>query len=148
MSAQTIRFEQFFAAPRETVFAWFAQHENVGRLFYCHAVRIRDSEVGPDINGVGSARRVRHGLFQLEQTITRFEPPALIEYHGTARWPIGAQVGRLHFEAVPGGTQLEYDIEFDGRMPLSGSLLSGLLCGAWRRGVQRAVEAVSADAVS
>lgn len=144
MALQTICFEQFFAAPRETVFAWFAQHENVGRLFYCSSARVRDGDdPGADVNGVGSTRRVRHGMFKLEQTITRFEPPSLIEYRGTSGWPIGAQLGRLQFEAVPGGTQLKYNIEFESRLPGSGGMLSTLLSRAWQRGVQRAVEATS-----
>lgn len=143
MALQTVRFEEFFAAPRETVFAWFAQHENVGRLFYCSSVKIREAQDGADVNGVGSTRRVRHGPLRLDQTITRFEPPRLIEYRGAARWPIGEQRGRLQFEAVPGGTQLAYDIEFDSRLPGSGGVLSSLLASTWRRGIQRAVEATS-----
>lgn len=148
MTRQTVRFEQFFAAPRETVFAWFAQHENVGRLFHCGAWRIRDSDVGPDVNGVGSVRMVRHGLIKLEQTVTRFEPPELIEYRGAPGWPIGTQIARLHFEAVPGGTHLDYSIEFDSRLPFSGGLLTSLLSKTWRSGVQRAVEATSATATT
>lgn len=143
MAEQTVRFEQFFTAPREAVFAWFAQHENVGRLFYCDVRRIRDSDAGQDINGVGSVRRVRHGLIRLEQTVTRFEPPELIEYRGAPSWPIGTQLGRLRFEAVPGGTRLEYSIEFESRLPFSGGVLTSLLSKTWLRGVQRAVEATS-----
>lgn len=144
MATQTIRFEQFFSAPREAVFDWFAKHENVGQLFYCGARQVRDGDQGQAPNGVGSARLVHHGLIRLEQTITRFEPPGLIEYQGKPHWPIGRQHGRLSFESVPGGTQLEYRIEYDSRLPFSGGLLTGLLTNAWRRGVQRAVEAVSA----
>lgn len=148
MAQQTVRFEQFFAAPREAVFDWFAQHENVGRLFYCTATRLRDSAIGPDANGVGSARRVCHGMIRLEQTITRFERPALIEYQGKPHWPIGVQLGTLRFEAVPGGTQLEYSIQYESRMPFSAGLLTSLLTQAWRRGVQRAIESISATAAA
>lgn len=143
MATHTIGFRQFFAAPREPVFAWFAKHENVGQLFYCGAKQIRQGDQGQAPNGVGSARIVQHGPIRLEQTITRFEPPALIEYQGKPHWPIGRQTGWLSFESVPGGTQLEYRIEYDSLLPFSGGLLTGLLTKAWRRGVQRAVEAVS-----
>lgn len=148
MATQSIRFEQFFSAPREAVFAWFAQHDNVGRLFCCHSQRVHDSAVGTDPNGVGSVRRVQHGLIRLEQTVTRFEPPSLIEYRGAPGWAVGAQIGRVRFESVPGGTLLEYSIEFNSRLPLSGGLLTGLLTRAWRHGVQVAVEAISTTAPS
>lgn len=143
MAEQSVRFEQFFAAPREPVFAWFAQHENFGLLFPGRTKRIQASADPAEPNGLGSVREVRIGLVRLEETITRFEPPSCIEYRVTRGWPVRNHLGRLRFEAVPGGTLLEYVIEFDSRLPFAGGLVAGSLCASWRSGVQRAVEAIS-----
>lgn len=143
MSEQIVRFEQFFAAPREPVFAWFADHQNFGRLFPGTTRRIRDSDAPGNPNGLGSVREVRMGPLRLEETITAFDAPARIEYRVTRGWAIRNHVGRLRFESVPGGTHLEHSIEFDCGLPFAGGVVAGLLCQSWRRGVQRAVEAIS-----
>jgi uncharacterized protein YndB with AHSA1/START domain len=142
-SQQSVRFEQFFATPRERVFAWFARPENVGQLFPGRTRRLHPSPDPDHPDGVGAVREVRVGLVRLEETITRYEPPALIEYRVTRGWAIRQHVGCLRFEAVPGGTQLEYVIRFQSRLPFAGGLVAGSLCASWRRGVQRAIERIA-----
>ncbi|MGQ0698720.1 MAG: SRPBCC family protein [Panacagrimonas sp.] len=144
MSHQSLRFEQFFAAPRGVVFEWFSQHENIGRLFPLRVRRVLDSPSSADVNGLGSVRELRLLLLRVEETITGFQRPESIEYRVTRGWPISSHVGRLRFEEVPGGTRLEYTIEFDSRMVLLGGVIAGFLCASWRRGAQRAVDAISA----
>ena len=143
MAEQSVRFEQFFAATRPSVFAWFSQHENFGQIFPGRTRRIKASEDPSEPNGLNSVREVKVGLVRLEETITRFEPPSLIEYRVTQGWPVKNHLGRLRFEELPGGTRLEYTIDFDSRVPFAGNMVAGSLCRSWRRGVQRAVEAVS-----
>lgn len=143
-SEQSVRFEQFFAAPRERVFAWFSNPENVGQLFPGRTRRLKPSDDPAHPDGLGSVREVRVGLVRLEETITRYDPPGCIEYRVTRGWAVRHHVGRLRFEEVPGGTSLEYVIRFESRVPLAGSLFAGTLCGSWRRRVQRAVEAITA----
>jgi uncharacterized protein YndB with AHSA1/START domain len=141
---QVVRFEQFFAAPRERVFAWFACPENVGQLFPGRTRRLHPAPDPAAPDGVGAVREVRVGPVRLEETITRYEPPSLIEYRVTRGWTIRRHVGCLRFEEVPGGTQLEYVIRFESRLPFAGGLVAGSLCASWRRGVQRAIESVTA----
>lgn len=143
-SEQSVRFEQFFAAPREQVFAWFSHPENVGQLFPGRMRRLRPADDPGHPDGAGSVREVRMGPVRLEETITRYEPPVFIEYRVTHGWAIRHHVGCLRFEAVPGGTRLEYVIRFQSRVPFAGSLVAGALCASWRRGVQRAVDAIAA----
>ena len=143
-SEQTVRFEQFFAAPRERVFAWFARAENVGQLFPGRTRSLTPSPDASHPDGVGAVREVRVGLVRLEETITRYEPPTLIEYRVTRGWAIRQHVGCVRFEEVPGGTQLEYVIRFRTRLPVFGGLAAGSLCASWRRRIQRAVEGVTA----
>lgn len=144
-SEQTVRFEQFFAAPRERVFAWFARAENVGQLFPGRTRSLTPSPDAAHPDGVGAVREVRVGLVRLEETITRYEPPSLIEYRVTRGWVIRQHVGCVRFEEVPGGTQLEYAIRFRARLPIFGSLVAGSLCASWRRRIQRAIEGIAAN---
>jgi uncharacterized protein YndB with AHSA1/START domain len=143
---QSVRFEQFFAAPRERVFAWFSIPENVGRLFPGRTRRLRPADDPAHPDGVGAVREVRVGLVRLEETITRYERPTLIEYKVTHGWAIREHVGCLRFEAVPGGTQLEYVIRFRSRLPFAGGLVAGSLCSSWRRRVPRAIEGITTAA--
>lgn len=143
-SEQSVRFDQFFAAPRERVFAWFARPENVGQLFPGRTRRLHPAQDPVHPDGVGAVREVRVGPVRLEETITRYEPPSLIEYRVTRGWTIRQHIGCLRFEEVPGGTQLEYVIRFQSRLPLAGGLVAGSLCASWRRGVQRAIEGIAA----
>ena len=143
MAQQSVRFEQFFAAPRQKVFAWFSHHENLARLF---GGRLIDTAPGPDSEqplGAGAVRVVRFGLMRVEETVTCFEPPQRIEYRVTHGWPIADHHGRLSFSEVEGGTHLDYTIEFRVRLAGVGSVMAGVLCASWRRNIHRAVDAIS-----
>jgi uncharacterized protein YndB with AHSA1/START domain len=140
MPQQTVRFEQFFAAPREKVFAWFADHEKFGRIWPGSTRRVQDSADGANVNGLGSVRETRTSGMSLEETIVVFEPPERIEYKVTKGGPIKNHHGRLQFNEVTGGTKLDYTIEFDPKIPLTGGLIASVICASWHRGVQRAVE--------
>ena len=143
MTDHIVKLEQFFASEREQVFAWFADHGNFGKLFPGRMRRIQPSHDAQHIDGLGSVREVRIGALRLEETITAFQPPETIEYRITRGWPVKNHVGRLRFESVPGGTRLEFSIEFDSNIPFAGSMIAGVMCKSWRRGVQRAVEDIS-----
>ncbi|HEX4872611.1 MAG TPA: SRPBCC family protein [Nevskiaceae bacterium] len=143
MSRQLLRFEQFFAAPRETVFAFFSDHQSFGEIWPGRFERIQVAPAGDDPNGLGSVRRVRSAGMVIEETITAFEPPARIEYRVTRGGPLKNHRGELRFTEVPGGTQLDYQIEFEPRWPLTGGLIASTLCAAWHHGVSRAVEAIA-----
>ena len=143
MPQQRVRFEQFFAAPRARVFEYFADHEKFGRLWPGRFRRIQESADPANPNGLGSVREIRNAGMTFEETITGFEPPARIEYRITRGGPIKNHQGRLNFSEVPGGTQLEYTIEFDPRLPLTGGLIASILCASWHRGVSRAIDDLS-----
>lgn len=140
MPQQTVRFEQFFARPREQVFAWFADHEKFGRIWPGRTRRLQASADPAQPNGLGSVREIRSGGLTFEETITAFEPPARIEYRVTRGGPVRNHRGLLLFTEVSGGTTLDYTIEFDPKIPFTGGLIASVLCASWHRGVQRAVE--------
>lgn len=143
MAQQSVRFEQFFAAPRPAVFAWFAQHQNVVRLFGGRLRSVTPATEGDTPEGQGSIREVGVGPMRLTETVTRFEPPQLIEYRVTRGWPITQHLGRMAFSEVDGGTQLEYSIEFEVGLPGAGGIFAGVLCASWRHNIHRAVDGVS-----
>jgi uncharacterized protein YndB with AHSA1/START domain len=146
MPQQKVRFEQFFAAPRERVFAWFADHEKFGRLWPGRTRRVQDSPDAMEPNGLGSVREIRTGGMAFEETITAFDPPSRIEYRITRGGPIRNHRGELNFTEVEGGTRLDYTIEFDPKIPFTGGLVASVLCASWQRGVQRAVEELATGA--
>ena len=140
MPQQKVHFEQFFAAPRAKVFEYFADHERLGRVW---PGRFRRSQVSADPaqpNGLGPVREIRSSGMTFDETITGFDVPSRIEYRITRGGPIKNHVGTMRFSEVPGGTKLEYTIEFDPKVPLTGGLLASVLCTAWHRGVQNAID--------
>lgn len=143
MPQQRVHFEQFFAAERERVFAYFADHEKFGRIWPGRFRRIHESADAAQPNGLGSVREIKSSGFTFEETITAFDPPQRIEYRITRGGPIKNHLGRLLFSEVPGGTKLEYTIEFDPRLRFTGGLIASVLCASWHRGVQRAIDDLS-----
>ena len=143
MPQQTVRFEQFFAAPREKVFAWFADHEKFGRIWPGRTRRVQASADAAEPNGLGSVRQVSSGGTRFEETITVFDPPARIEYQVTRGGPIKNHIGRMVFSDTEGGTRLDYTIDFDPKIPFTGGLIASVLCAAWHRGVHKAVEGLT-----
>ena len=143
MPQQTVRFEQFFAAPRERVFAWFADHEKFGRIWPGATRRIQESADPREPNGLGSVREIRTGGMTFEETIVGFDVPERIEYRITRGGPIKNHRGELVFTQVEGGTKLNYVIEFDPRLPLTGGLIASVLCTSFHRGIGRAVEGLA-----
>jgi len=146
MPQQTVRFEQFFTAPREKVFAWFADHEKFGKVWPGRTRRLHASADASEPNGLGSVREIKGGGSTFEETITAFDPPALIEYQVTRGGPIKNHIGRMRFTESEGGTTLDYTIEFDPKVPFTGGLIASVLCAAWQRGVQKAVEGLAREA--
>jgi uncharacterized protein YndB with AHSA1/START domain len=140
MPQQKIKFEQFFAAPRDRVFAFFADHEKFGRIWGGRFKRVRDGQDPRDPNGLGSIREVSSKGMTFEETIVTYTPPSLIEYTVTKGGPIKNHLGHIEFREVQGGTKVEYTITFDPRIPLTGGILASVLCASWHAGVNRAVE--------
>ena len=148
MPQQRVRFEQFFAAPQDRVFAWFARHENFSKLFPGQMKRLQPAPEGQDPDGKGARFEFRLLGLRLEETITEFDPPRRIEYRVLKGWPMRNHLSRLSFEPVEGGTQLEFVAEFDSVLPFAGNLLAATLCKRWHRGTQRAIEEITGDTPS
>lgn len=143
MSQQQVRFEQFFAAPCDKVFAYFADHQKFGRIWGGTFARVKDGNDPRDPNGLGSVREIRNKGMAFEETISKYEPSSLIEYTITKGGPIKNHLGHIEFHAVEGGTKLDYTITFDPKVPLTGGLIAGILCGSFHAGIHRAVKDIA-----
>lgn len=140
MAQQHIQVQQFFAAPRATVFHYFADHKQFGRLWWPARCRVIKLAPEPEPCGVGSIRQIRVGAVRFEETITAFKPHRSIEYRVTRGGPFRNHVGRMEFSDVPGGTQMDYAIEFDSRWPMFGNAVAAMMHRTWLRGVRHAID--------
>jgi uncharacterized protein YndB with AHSA1/START domain len=130
MPQHEVRFTASLHAPRERVFAFFADHEQFVRLFGAHGQRIRAGDSEPD--GLGSVRRVGPGPLSFDETIVTFERPARIEYRITRGGPLKNHLGTIDFSAEGDTTRIDYVIRFDVRIPGTGGLIAALLRRAWK----------------
>ena len=97
MAKKTISVSQAFNVPREEVFAIIADPYKIAAVNSYGVERIKDS-TGGDINGVGSIRRLKMGfLSSIDEVITVFDVPELIEYRVLKGAPVRNHVGRMKF---------------------------------------------------
>jgi uncharacterized protein YndB with AHSA1/START domain len=115
---QRVLVERDFDQPPDRLFAYLAEHENLGDLFGMRVERVRDGETGQR-NGVGSVRRLSFGgVAPLEESITAYEPNERIEYRITKGSPLRDHRGEMLFTERPGGgTHLRYEISFGAKLP-------------------------------
>ncbi len=139
MPSQQVHFQQFFAASPAQVFAYFAEHEKFGRIWSGRFRRIKDGQDPAEPNGLGSVREIKAVGPPFEETIVVFEPAKRIEYVVSRGSPIKNHRGVILFKEASGGTQLDYTISFDPKIPLTGGLIARVLRSGWKRGVQRAM---------
>ncbi len=145
MPSQQVNFQQLFTAPPDRVFEYFADHEKFGRIWGGGFRRIKAGQDPNEPNGVGSVREIKAPAgAPFEETIVVFERPRRIEYVVSRGSPIKNHRGVILFQPAPGGTQLDYTISFDPRVPLMGGLITGILKLSWRRGVKRAIADIQA----
>lgn len=142
MRAHNVHVEHDFSTPPERVFAYLAEHENLGDVFGAKIKRLRDGGQG-ERNGVGSVRELKIGpLPAFEETVTEFVVPQRIVYRITKGSPLRGHVGTMTFAATPGGTHFVYDIRIAS--PIPG--VAPLVHAALTRSITRAMPAVERDA--
>ena len=113
---QRVEITQDFPQPVEQVYAFLAEHENLGPLFGAKVVRKKDGDTSR--NGTGSVRRLRLGPGPwFEETVTEAVENELIEYRITQGSPLRGHRGVMRFSPTPGGSRLHYVIEFAAVVP-------------------------------
>jgi uncharacterized protein YndB with AHSA1/START domain len=114
---QHVIVERDFSLPPERVFAYLAEHENLGPLFGAKIKRLRDGTDG-ERNGVGSVRQLKVGpLPPFEETVTEVVPNELIRYRITRGSPLRGHEGEMKFSSNGEGTHLRYEISFGAVVP-------------------------------
>ena len=139
-----VRFSRQFSAPRTKVFALFASHERFGAALTGPAGEklgvVKRIQTSPDTkhpDGVGSVRRIGFGPPAFEETVVTCQPHALIEYVISKGSPLKNHRGLITFRDVPGGTQVDYEISFEPRIPGTGGALALLLHSLISGGLDR-----------
>jgi uncharacterized protein YndB with AHSA1/START domain len=113
---QRIEIDQDFALPVERVYAYLAEHENLGPVFGAKIARVRDGD--DSRNGTGSVRQLRIAVLPpFEETVTNAVPNELIEYEITKGSPLRNHHGMMTFTRRGEGSHLNYVITFGAVLP-------------------------------
>lgn len=135
MRAHHVIVERHFARPPERVFAYLAEHENLGELFGAKVTRLCDGD-GGERNGVGSRRRLQVGpLPPFEETVIEFVPGERIVYRITKGSPLRGHLGTMTFTPEAGGTRLGYDIRLSSAVPGLALLIQAMLTRSITQGL-------------
>lgn len=130
---QELRFEAFFPAAPEKVFAVFADHERFGKVWGASFKRVVDGQGAGGVNGVGSVRDIRMGLLRFQETTKTYESPKLIEYTVSAgKALIHDHWGRIELIPENGGTRLDYVIRYTPDLPFSGPVIAGIMRSSFK----------------
>ncbi len=116
---EVVEAERFFNHPIEEVFRRYTDHEGWSRWAGLGKVRLV-REGTPERDGVGSVRafRLTPGL---REEVTRFEPPARMEYEVVAGpVPMADHLGEVMFESEGRGTRIRWRVSFRATIPGSG----------------------------
>lgn len=132
MAKQMISVSHEFDVTREEVFAVIADPYELAAINSFGVERIKDS-TDDNVNGVGSVRRLKMGFFRsIDEVITEFDVPELIEYRVVKGVPVKNHVGRITFVDIGNGrSRVDFFIQFDSTFPGLGSML--------RIGLQKAI---------
>lgn len=137
MPSQNVTLHCHIHASPEKVFDFFSDHESFGRIWPGKTTRIKDSDNPHNPNDVGSVRQISLGPIRFEETQITCQRPHLIEYTVTRGSPIKNHHGRIQILAADdGGTDIDYLIAFDPKIPCTGGLIANNLRKDWARGIE------------
>ena len=112
-----VTVDKDFSLPPARVFAYLAEHENLGPMFGAKITRLNDGTDGTR-NGVGSRRRLKLGsLPAFEETVTEVVPDELIRYRITKGSPLRGHEGVMRISPTATGSHLHYEITFGAVLP-------------------------------
>ena len=132
-----MQFSFDFDTSIDEVFGFLTDHPRLAEIWGGAFERIVDAP-GDDPNGLGAVRRIRNSGLTLEETVTAFEKPTRMEYRITKGSPLKNHHGVMLFSATaPDRTHLDYTIEFEPKIPLTGGLLKWRLEGELAAGLDK-----------
>ncbi len=129
MPKHQITIQQTVRAPRERVFAVFADHARFATLFGVDSTCIKEGKL--EAHGLGSVRRIGRGLTSFDETIVVFDKPRRIDYQITRSSLLKNHLGTITFRAAGDVTVVDYVITFDAKIPGLGGCMAWLIKRAW-----------------
>jgi len=93
-------------------------------------------------------RRITNFPLVMDEKVTRFSVPGLIEYKLIEGAPvIKNHIGIMHFYELDNGTRsrLDYTIEFEGKFPMVGFVMKNLLEGIVGKAVRDLAKRFQSD---
>ncbi len=134
---QHISITQAFNAPKKEIFDYLSDHNNLSSILGAQIKRIKDAD-GDNPNGLGSVRSIGMGIELLQETVTKFEAPDLIEYQISNKVPINYHLGRLEFTTPSAGkTVLNYTIDIESKFGIIDPLVKFLLENTIKSGLKK-----------
>lgn len=117
-------------APVSRVFSFLSVHENFVKAYGSTCSVIKEGEGFRD--GPGSVRSCLPWPLTFEETIVESEKDSKIVYTISKGGPVKNHLGTLAFSPTPdGGTEIDYTISFDPRIPGTGWAIKRMLERAW-----------------
>lgn len=137
MAVQRIDIKKTFPFSVSTLFDHLSEHENLATLFAPAKIsRLRNGD--NERNGVGSVRKLRIPPGPpFEETVTAFQPNALIEYRITRGSPLKNHHGVMRFSGDERSVTLHYTIEFEGKLPGIAAIIRPVLEKSIRKGLDQ-----------
>lgn len=142
MAQQQMVFEGTVAAPVETVFEHFADHEWLIGLFGMRCRRVQEGQLEP--NGLGSVRQIGFGPLAFDETTIVYEPHAKIDYTITRGSPLKNHLGQIRLESEGiNRTRYRYTIVLDGKLPGIAPAVKRVMTLGWKLNANKKLAALS-----
>lgn len=137
-----VYFHESVRAPRERVFAVFADHARFATLFGGVGRCVQEGIY--DTNGLGSVRRIGRGMSSFDETVVAFDEPRRIEYEITRGSLLKNHMGSIELHAYGNVTAVDCSICFDSKIPGLGDLFVWQFKRAWERNGRLALARLTA----
>ncbi|HEY9544485.1 MAG TPA: SRPBCC family protein [Solimonas sp.] len=142
MPKHEVRLHEQINAPIERVFDFLSDHHHFVSLFGARCTVVGEGNDTSQPNGVGSVRRVGPGPLSFDEQIVVFERPSRIDYAIVRGGPLKNHLGTIHLSPSGDGTEINYTIAFDSKLPGAGPLLVMGLKRIWQREARKAMAAI------
>ncbi|MGH8446772.1 MAG: SRPBCC family protein [Solimonas sp.] len=139
MPQHEVRFHEQVQAPVDQVFEFLSQHRNFAALFGGSCTVVKAGNDAAEPNGVGSVRRIGPGPLSFDEQIVVFERPHRIDYTIVRGGPLKNHLGTIVLKSTGSGTEIDYTIRFDGKLPGVGALAARALAFGWKLGARKAL---------
>ena len=137
---QRVHVTQDFPQPVEELFAYLSEQENLEPRFGAKIKRLSDGSDGTR-NGAGASRELKVGPRPpFVETNVEVIPNELIRYRITKGGVLKDHEGVMRFSSRGSGSQLDYTIVFDGKIPGTGGLIRKQLTKNISAGLRRYAE--------